>query len=242
MGADPRKRQKKLAKKAAKRKEKKHHAIVEANKGIAERLSQWSHCPVLHSRVSTDVWDKGMGYALISRVLPSGRIAIGAFLIDRYCLGVKNAIAALTGRSMYDEKFVQGMKERFAFHDEAPAFVRKLVEQSVAYARDLGFSPHEDYHKAKMIFGDIDATQCTQEFEFGLDGQPFFMRGPFDTPERCRYIYNMLSKHITPEQLSAMIAADQYAPDRLGSEDGALYIGGGEDDFDDELDDEEESR
>jgi hypothetical protein len=52
--------------------------------------------------------------------------------------------------------------------------------------------PHPDYHRAKRIFGDIDAGQSTDRFEFGKDGQPFFIAGPHDTAERCRMIVNTL--------------------------------------------------
>ena len=38
-----------------------------------------------------------------------------------------------------------------------------------AYAAGLGLQPHPDYHKAKLLFGDIDPSACQDEFEFGKE-------------------------------------------------------------------------
>src|SRR5205807_7457937 len=75
-----------------------------------------------------------------------------------------------------------------------PSAARKLVEGAVEYALALGFHPHADYAKARHIFGDIDPAECTEEFEFGKDGKPFFVAGPYDTPNRCRLILNTLER------------------------------------------------
>ncbi len=50
-------------------------------------------------------------------------------------------------------------------------------------------------NKARHIFGDIDAAECTEEFEFGKDGKPLFIAGPNDTPGRCWEIIKMLRFH-----------------------------------------------
>src|SRR4029077_20110405 len=75
-----------------------------------------------------------------------------------------------------------------------PACARKLVEGAVAYAHELGFAPHPDYQTAKVIFGDIDSSQCEEEFEYGKDGKPFFFAGPNDSPARCRQILDTLAR------------------------------------------------
>jgi hypothetical protein len=86
------------------------------------------------------------------------------------------------------------MRGRFTAEDVSPACARKIVEGAVEYARALGLHPHPDYHKTKGIFGDIDAGECPDEFEFGKDGKPFFIAGPNDTPERCRQILRALEQ------------------------------------------------
>jgi hypothetical protein len=56
-----------------------------------------------------------------------------------------------------------------------------LIEGGVSYARGLGFEPHEDYRKAKKIFGEIDSSGCSRDFDYGRDGKPLYIAGPNDT-------------------------------------------------------------
>ena len=76
-----------------------------------------------------------------------------------------------------------GIKHRHgALQDMDPACVRKLVEDAQAYAKDLGFDPHADYHLSRQIFGDVDQEACSMSFQFGKDGKPFYISGPYDDP------------------------------------------------------------
>lgn len=79
-----------------------------------------------------------------------------------------------------------------------PPAARKLIEGAVQYARGLGFSPRGDYHKATAILGDVDPSQCSEEFGYGLDGKPKFINGPHDTPEECERICKTLELHCGP--------------------------------------------
>lgn len=198
MPVDPKKRQKKQERRAAKRKAKQHQLTREKHAGLPERLAGAVKYPVLHCWATTDLWTKGMGWVCLSRELPNGSVAFGVFLIDRYCLGVKNAMAGITGRFTYDSKIVRKMCSTFQSKEMHPTAARKLVEEAVEYARALGLQPHPDYHKAKLIFGDINPGESTDEFEFGKDGKPLFIGGPYDGVERCRRIMNALERSCGP--------------------------------------------
>ena len=102
-------------------------------------------------------------------------------------------------RSRYDWKIHGSM-----FRDYKPVQLRpecavKLVEGAAAYAGNLGLAPHPDYHKAKRIFGDIDAGLCPQEFVYGKEGKPSFVAGPHDTPTRCNQILRTLTDRCGPD-------------------------------------------
>jgi hypothetical protein len=73
-----------------------------------------------------------------------------------------------------------------------PTEARKLVEEAVAYARDLGFQPHEDYPRAMILFGDINSADSDATFVFGKDGKPFYASGPYDSAERWRQVISIL--------------------------------------------------
>src|SRR5690242_20277717 len=132
MPTDPRKRQKKQERKAAKRKSKHQELARAQHTGLAERLTAAAKYPVLHSWVTDDLWTQGMGYVCLSRTLPNGSVAFALFLIDRYCLGVKNVLADVAGRFTYDSKMRQTLS-RFTAEDVSPACARKIVEGAAEY-------------------------------------------------------------------------------------------------------------
>jgi hypothetical protein len=197
MAADPRKRQRKLERRATKRKEKKHLELREQSQGVRQRIEAASRFPILHCAVSNSLWETGMGWVLLSRGLPDGSVAAAIFLVDRHCLGVKDAIAAVVSRFDYESDFWRKIHDLGA-KTMAPPDARKLVESAIEYARNLGIAPHTDYHKAKPIFGDIDAGQATQSFEFGQGGKPFFVAGPHDSRQRCHEILATLERSCGP--------------------------------------------
>lgn len=198
MPTDPRKRQKQQEHRAAKRQAKHRQVAKEKNLTLAQRLTAAAKYPILHCWTTTTLSTQGLGWVGLSRELPNGFVAFGLFLVDRYCLGVKNAMADITGRFTYDSRITRKMRSGADAEELHPAAARKLVESAVQYARSLGLPPHADYQKAKLIFGDVDAGECAEAFEFGKDGQPFFVAGPHDTPERCRYILKALEQSCGP--------------------------------------------
>jgi hypothetical protein len=198
MAADPRKRQKKLERRNAKRQEKKHKIVRAHSGGLADRVSAAARYPVLHAWVPEALETQGIGSLLFSRELPDGSVAVAVFLVDRWCLGVKDAFFDILARSEYESKFVRKLRGEYPSRDVSPAYLRKLIEDAVAYAGNLGFAPHPDYHKAKLLFGDVDASECTEQFEFGQNGKPFYFAGPHDSPQRSQRIIALLSSKCGP--------------------------------------------
>jgi hypothetical protein len=165
--------------------------------GLPERLSAAADAPILHSLVTAELWSHGIGSICLSRELPGGSVAFSFFLVDRNCLGVKDVMTGIEPRSDYDDR-LRDMRSRFDMQELSQATARHFVESAVAYARELGLSPHPDYHRAKLIFGDIDPAEATEDLEFGHDGMPYFVSGPFDDEARCRQILATLERACGP--------------------------------------------
>jgi hypothetical protein len=198
MALDPKKRQKKLAKRKAQRKEKAKKIVVQQQQQMAYESNRFviaARYPLHQCLSNLTVFAGGMGTVVVSRTAPNGDIVMGVFLLDTFCLGVKNAFARVLLPYEYDEMVAQ-MRKNEMLQAVEPSYARKLVEESVAYAATLGFKPDPDYHTAKEIFGDIDASQCTDEFAFGKLGKPFYVAGPLDSPLKRRQIISTLEKNV----------------------------------------------
>jgi hypothetical protein len=205
MASNPKKRQKKLERRSAKRKEKKQLIAREQHAGLAERMSAAAKYPVLDCWITDSVEEGGIGWVVLSRETPNRQVAVATFLVDVYCLGVKDAFVELLGRAEYDNKYPRRMTREMPSRRAPPAEARKLLEQAVAYARGLALPPHPEYPRAMLLFGDVDAADSDAQFVFGKDGKPFFVAGPNDSPERCRQILTTLEKTCGPGNFHYMM-------------------------------------
>ena len=218
MAKDSRKRQKKLERRKAKTKAKKKALARQEGRGMAIGLEKAAAAPILHCCTTDALWDEGISSLLISRKLRSGSVAYVIFLVDVYCLGVKNVILGVVPRSRYDWQVYEKLSDQYHLVKLKPEAARKLVEGAVEYARNLGLSPHPDYRKARLIFGDIDADACSEEFVYGKDGKPFFVAGPHDSPWRCKQIIRTLTDRCGPDGFHYLMP--------LGAAEAALLEGG----------------
>jgi len=198
-------RQKQLARKNAKRKAKRTQIARGRNLSLAQKMAWASTYPVYGCFYTLAIDANGIGMVVLARKLPNGQIALGTFLVDRYCLGVKDAFGRVLSRSDYDEFVEECDQKRGGIQELDPPTARRLVEDAVSYAHNLGFSPHPDCRRAAPIFGDIDPAEAARTWEFGRDGKPFFIAGPYDTPARCRQIQNTLLQHCGPDQFDYVI-------------------------------------
>ncbi|MCX7933913.1 MAG: MbcA/ParS/Xre antitoxin family protein [Planctomycetota bacterium] len=180
MGSGKRKQEKRQAR--AKRKQ----AENRAQRNLS--FENLTSLPVYECLMTRDLFANGIGVAVLSRRHQDGRIGAAIFLLDTYCLGVKDAYRFFGSSDDYVWQIRRHEKGVGAWQKIEPACLRKLVESAVAYASDLGFAPHPDYSSAARLFGDIDASACRETFVFGKDGKPLYIAGPRESPARQQAI------------------------------------------------------
>jgi hypothetical protein len=162
---------------------------------------------------SAKLFDSGCGYLVVGRFKADGRVEAGFFLLDVFCLGVKDAgFHRFNSVADYQESLLDRL-----FRDEepvrmTPTAARKLAEEAVSYARGLGFSPGVDYKKASRVFGGITTADCHEEFVFGKDGKPFYIQGPSDPPARAERILHVLEARCGEGGYHYIVAADDFDP------------------------------
>lgn len=146
------------------------------------------------SYIAKDIFTVGLGEVVVCRFKNDGRVEAGTFLVDVFCLGVK---AAMYDVFRSEEEFREELLDHLSEMETQPGpWGRKLVEEAVAYAAKLGFSPHSDYKKGARVFGGIHAADCEEEFVFGRNGQPFYMQGPDDPPAKIERVHAVLRAHV----------------------------------------------
>jgi hypothetical protein len=174
--------------------------------GMIPQMALAAKAPIYESLVPANLFEQGIGNLVFSRSLPDGRIALSVFLMDVFCLGVKNAFFAIVARSEYAKRR-SNWSSAENLRPMDPACFRNLVEGGVAYAHELGFNPHRDYALARQIFGDVQGAACPTNFEYGHAGKPFYISGPHETATQVRAIVDQLQRRLGPEEFDFLVLA-----------------------------------
>lgn len=128
---------------------------------------------------------KGSGVALVLVAEPEGRhkVSLCSYLVDTWCLGVKNALGP---RRMGTDEVVAFRRRYFEPWQSTGIPVslelaQHLVLGAIDYARSLGFEPHRDFGRARRALGDWNGPSA---ITFGRDGKALYINGPYDDAKR----------------------------------------------------------
>ncbi|MFW6723273.1 hypothetical protein ACHZ98_24575 [Streptomyces sp. MAR4 CNY-716] len=125
--------------------------------------------------------DKG-GFAqiLLARQERASRVTVTGFLVDLYCLGVKDVTDPEVMGSGSLTTYVPMYYSAF----DHPALsisveqAQTIVRDAATYAASLGFEPAAGFTDAAVHLGTPPGDRPT--IGFGRDGKPFYFSGPYD--------------------------------------------------------------
>jgi hypothetical protein len=182
-----RKRQKALMKQRSKQKASAQHRAHQQALAPSSPKAILRHArsyPIYECLIS-DNWNKketsGLVEVLVARQQPDGDICFGVYLIDVYCLGLKNTFAnAGFSRSRYINE-VRNQIFRAGKPVECPIeLAHQMIYQSIEYAAQFGFEPQKDFMFSQYLLAPRGELEEPYKLTFGKDGKPFFIAGPHD--------------------------------------------------------------
>jgi hypothetical protein len=127
--------------------------------------------------------DSGVAAVLVAAPARRGKVAVCGYLVDSWCLGVKDALGPRRMRPMELDRF----RGSYFAQWRSPGvpvpveLVRDLVLGAVDYARSLGFEPHREFARARRVLGPWDGASA---ITFGKHGKPYYVEGPYDDASR----------------------------------------------------------
>jgi len=133
---------------------------------------------------AADAGTEGLSNVLVARKERGSRVTMCSYLVDAYCLGVKNVIGPDVMNSRAATEFSASLFS--SAYRARPlsvplAMAQHLVLGAVEFARNLGFEPHPDFAAARSHLGDWTGPS---PITFGRDGKPLYIAGPHDNPTR----------------------------------------------------------
>ena len=186
--------------------------------------------PIAECWISPDWKDAGLCTLVIARKHTTGNVTFGVYLMDIFCLGLKNTYAVFN-RTQFDYEDITS--QLFAQHGGKMAIdyalAHNIIYGGIAYAEDLGLKPEKDWATSQFILEEDTEDIELIDVEFGQDGKPFFISGPHDNVGKIK------------SRLDASVGAGNYGFALGGFDFNDGYDFDGDDDDDDYDDDDDDS-
>jgi len=180
------KRQRKALKKRAARRQARRQARAATSRTTAPyHIRRARNYPLEGCWASSDWTESGLAVIVIARRQPDGNIVFGTYLVDYFCLGLKNTYC---NADIPPGKFRRDyLPEMFSSTgppvEISPALAHEIIYGGIEYAAQFGFRPQADFKYSRYVLDPPDAHPRTGEVEFGHEGKPLYMQGPYDNAD-----------------------------------------------------------
>ena len=171
-----------LQRKRDKKRKKKAKNKVALQRAESDDHNKW---PFYECWMAGDLWESGLGEIIVVRKSYTGDFVIGVYLLDVFCLGIKDSFLRFANYTSY-KFFVTIISEAIDSRsgeelvNVEAVYAHSLMQQCANYAAKLGLKPHKSFNKTKKLLHDI-AIDDSLTFNFGKDGKPLYIPGPQDS-------------------------------------------------------------
>jgi hypothetical protein len=171
------------------------------NDTLTATVLRAAQAPIRHCFVPEN-FDAGMGAVILARGNTPYYLTIGVFLVDTWCLGVKDTFFCSVDAEKF-EAMIAGLSDTAPLAAADPSYARKLLRDLAAWAASIGFTPHRDFAVVERLFGDVRADASDATFQFGREGKPLYVQGPKEPPTQVRLRFGGLGRALGAERLES---------------------------------------
>lgn len=157
----------------------------------------------------------GLAAVLVARSAGRETVSACGYLVDLYCLGVKDVIGP---RILNDQQHAQFTRTFFAGYRQPPVaapieLAQHLVLGAARYARSLGFEPAAGFDAVRGHLGEWSGARAVT---FGRQGRPEYIQGPYDDAAQVQGTLRGSADGPTAAEVAAAVASARAA-DRAGA-------------------------
>lgn len=196
MARNETRRQKSLMKKKRKNKERKKGLFNGFSDHLYRRklIKEAKEFPIYECLINPDWREQGIAQILFSRGQPNNKLIVGVFLVDIYCLGLKNTFCnADISLEDYESRLKSKISQGSSLITCHPCLANRIIYGAIEYAKRLGFEPQRDFALSRSVLNEPSDADLTFEVEFGKDGKPLYISGPDDNVD---YVMKKLMKNV----------------------------------------------
>jgi hypothetical protein len=173
--------------------------------GSTQILEKARDYPLLGCWIMEGWQERGITPVVVARKVTDDRVVYGVFLVDIYCLGVKNALWKADVSLKQFEREIPRLCSDMPEVCES-SLAHEIIYGAVEYARRYGFEPHHDFGKASLVLDPPTTYAHNHNVEFGYEGTPLFVSGPCDD---ARSIVNQLIRTAGEGNFHYLVAFDE---------------------------------
>ncbi len=149
--------------------------------------------------INTDWKENRICNILITRKHNNGNFTSGVYLVDLYCLGVKEAECTFNQSPIEYNEFKEEYFPEDFFEKTDYTLVHNIIHAGLEFASDYGFQPCKEFNqRAKYILEEDTEDIELMEIECGKDNKPFIMVGD-ENREEAKRAFNHLQNTVGPD-------------------------------------------
>ena len=154
----------------------------------------------LHKCYITENWkENGEGNIIIERKHGNGNITLGVFLVDLFCLGVRDTFYQYNISELEEEELLERFSGDNKMVETDYNLVHNIILAGVEYAEEYGFKPHKDFERVtQYILAEDTEDIPLMEIECGKDGKPLFVASEEMNEKEISRIISTLEKTAGP--------------------------------------------
>lgn len=135
--------------------------------------------PIGKCYIAPSDWQKeGMAHVIVSRVRPSGNLVMAIFLVDTFCLGVKDADYYENITTSDFEEYLNNYKNGMELEEISYNEAHNIIYGAMAFAEEGGIKPVKEFNPAGYILEEDTEDIPLIEYDFGKNGKHFLMVNP----------------------------------------------------------------
>ena len=146
-----------------------------------------------------DIWDSdGITIALVIRQQGNGKYIIGCYILDTYCLGLRESFFKFN-MTWEEIEFwyldINNKVEGGVYVESTPKYVQGFIKACIQYAETLGLEPHLSFQATKFLLDPMEDIKAI-DMMFGYKGRPTYIT----TPQEINYkLIHTLNKSLGEE-------------------------------------------
>lgn len=155
--------------------------------------------PIYKCLINTNWQREGLAQIAIARQHTNGNLTFGLYMVDLFCLGVRDTFYGFNRPETEFDDLVSKMTDGLEMTSVDYVLIHNIIYAAIEYAEELGFNPHKDYKSITQYILEEDTDEIAlMEIECGKNGKPLFIKSDFISEAQSKSIINQLEKAVGP--------------------------------------------